>query len=612
MARTAILASGLPFVLEQDERDCVSLTDERGRQLWKGNAPESPRLGCLLPLSMERIVVALPSGHLGLASLAELAMGKVPAAKDDGDGAPGTVCLLETVVNTRTQTKHIVAATKEGDVAFYDVNSLQLQVVHSLLTSPVVRLFVLDAEGPRLKGCMAAVGADGTVAVFLLDGLKHLYVIPGCASPLERMAVRGNEILLLYRDGRARIWDMVSLELRRSIDLQQALSLVDEIDPSSGSSAWIQHLVSPMDREEPTTQGVLSRSLDESSVLADIRRAIEAATHRLETTKIVQILRPLVRSLSSFSNKCWSELLTQADGPAQEGLHVEWGTYSPPRDFFARTRESTTRVLALLSILFVLRNNVARLKGVVEACIQDLTAPKSAVGPDRLCLATLAAYTMDPLDEVQEAARQLFLGPHGLQPMEQPAVDALCEMYAPRLPVKHAKLYPQADSITSLSLLGFIATQRYNALSPSVLKDISTSISLLVSSSTTGTEEEASPQVRSPPDSRGQAVAIDLCCQGFSIWQHYFDAMEVVRTLFALSTTPSSSPPNGTSAFEGAADDANRALARRATLQIAQDNTPLFMTTLSLDILHARSASHCGATMRCVSLVSFEHLKSLC
>ena len=260
----------------------------------------------------------------------------------------------------------------------------------------------------------------------------------------------------------------------------------------------------------------------------------------------------------------------------------------------------------------MLRNNVARLKGVVEACIQDLTAPKSAVGPDRLCLATLAAYTMDPLDEVQEAARQLFLGPHGLQPMEQPAVDALCEMYAPRLPVKHAKLYPQADSITSLSLLGFIATQRYNALSPSVLKDISTSISLLVSSSTTGTEEEASPQVRSPPDSRGQAVAIDLCCQGFSIWQHYFDAMEVVRTLFALSTTPSSSPPNGTSAFEGAADDANRALARRATLQIAQDHTPLFMTTLSLDILHARSASHCGATMRCVSLVSFEHLKSLC
>jgi len=89
-----------------------------------------------------------------------------------------------------------------------------------------------------------------------------------------------------------------------------------------------------------------------------------------------------------------------------------------------------------------------------------------------------------------------------------------------------------------------------------------------------------------------QALAIELCCRGFSTWQHYLDAMEVVRSLFALSTSK-----------ESGAIAENRALARQATLQIAADNTPLFMTTLSLDILHARSPAHCSATMRLVAFM---------
>lgn len=110
-----------------------------------------------------------------------------------------------------------------------------------------------------------------------------------------------------------------------------------------------------------------------------------------------------------------------------------------------------------------------------------------------------------------------------------------------------------------------------------MLKDIASSISIYINDNVRGVS---------------QAIAIELCCRGFSIWQHYLDAMEVVRTLFGLATNK-----------ESGALVENRALARQATLHIASANTPLFMTTLSLDILHARSPAHCSATMRLVAFM---------
>lgn len=140
----------------------------------------------------------------------------------------------------------------------------------------------------------------------------------------------------------------------------------------------------------------------------------------------------------------------------------------------------------------------------------------------------------------------------------------------------------------AVALLGFIAVRKYKILSPALLKDLSSSISLYLS-------ETAS----TPEATHHQAVAIELCCRGFVIWQHYLDAMDVVRSLFSLATYKE--PADNVNSAAESDTPVNRLLARQATLQIAVDNTPLFMTTLSLDILHARSPAHCSATMRRVA-----------
>jgi len=91
-----------------------------------------------------------------------------------------------------------------------------------------------------------------------------------------------------------------------------------------------------------------------------------------------------------------------------------------------------------------------------------------------------------------------------------------------------------------------------------------------------------------------RVLAIDLCSRGFHIWQHYVDAMEILRALFNLATN---------SRKESISTKNVGPQARLAVLQIAASNTPLFMTTLGLDILHPRSVEHRKSTMQLVAFL---------
>lgn len=104
-----------------------------------------------------------------------------------------------------------------------------------------------------------------------------------------------------------------------------------------------------------------------------------------------------------------------------------------------------------------------------------------------------------------------------------------------------------------------------------MLTDISKSIALYL-------HDENSPH---------RIVAIDLCAKGFHIWQNYVDAMELLRSSFNLATS------SGTIASS----------ARLAILQIAATSTPLFITTLTLDILHPRSVDQQKSTMQIVAFM---------
>lgn len=91
-----------------------------------------------------------------------------------------------------------------------------------------------------------------------------------------------------------------------------------------------------------------------------------------------------------------------------------------------------------------------------------------------------------------------------------------------------------------------------------------------------------------------RALAIDLCSRGFEIWQQYFDAMEALRSLFTLATTSKKESINVRNPGPQA---------RLAVLHIASSNSPLFMTTLSLDILHPRSIEYSKSVLQIIAFL---------
>jgi rabconnectin-3b len=91
-----------------------------------------------------------------------------------------------------------------------------------------------------------------------------------------------------------------------------------------------------------------------------------------------------------------------------------------------------------------------------------------------------------------------------------------------------------------------------------------------------------------------RAMSIELCSRGFHIWQNYTDAMELLRSLFRLA---SASPKEATQTRNLGQ------LARTSVLQIAASNTPLFITTISLDIMDPESLGHRSSTMQLVAFV---------
>ena len=56
--------------------------------------------------------------------------------------------------------------------------------------------------------------------------VPSLYMVPGSPAPLTKICVGESNLLLLYADGRARLWDVKTLEFRRSMDHEKAKELL--------------------------------------------------------------------------------------------------------------------------------------------------------------------------------------------------------------------------------------------------------------------------------------------------------------------------------------------------------------------------------------------------
>ncbi|ESK95707.1 hypothetical protein Moror_12521 [Moniliophthora roreri MCA 2997] len=181
-------------------------------------------------------------------------------------------------------------------------------------------------------------------------------------------------------------------------------------------------------------------------------------------------------------------------------------------------------------------------------------------------LTFIARCWFDGSNEIRQAARLLFDA--SAVRLSDDETNAIVESWQHQLPCLQPTIDRESPTAAlALFLCGYLASERYSLLSTNALTDICKSINLYL-------HDEHSVH---------RALAVDLCSRGFHVWQHYIDALEILRALFLLATSTRKETISAQNVG---------AQARSAILNISATNTPLFMTTLGIDILNPTNTEH--------------------
>ncbi len=65
-----------------------------------------------------------------------------------------------------------------------------------------------------------------------------MFLIPASRAPLRRIFIGGHDILLAYANGKARVWNVETMEFRRSTGLDAAEDMIH-------NGRWMEMFVSP-------------------------------------------------------------------------------------------------------------------------------------------------------------------------------------------------------------------------------------------------------------------------------------------------------------------------------------------------------------------------------
>ncbi|KAH9922915.1 WD40 repeat-like protein [Fomitopsis serialis] len=577
----------------------IAAGNASSRQVWKARCDSvalssAVRITCTLPVELSVSILGCSDGRLRRSSFLGLSRkGTDRYTQVSNVPLQGEIVSLHLVDNERTKERLVIGGADDGSMAIWDLQSLSLRARWTMFTEPLAQVVHLKGDSiGRLRGCTLCISQDGTIAVIAIDGYQFIFLVPTSSAPLKQVHVGGNNLMLLYRDGRARLWDSKTQEFWRSMNADRT----DEMLKQGGWTSWsvgdatpsFRSIVSPLHASVGVDSGC--------TILLDVEAAIrqsspslaEAASTDKASYAGLDPIRAVLSALLTFGlNKeidsiCRDKLRVDRSG-ASVGLYADNALclYSEKCSVWTVSTEvSGLLALALIAMLQTLLRH--------EELVPDTTTVMTfyaASLPEVLgasykspSLRVLAKHWLQStVNEVKSASRLLMDA--GIARMSDLETAETIEYWQPYLPcVQDEANRDNLRCAMALHICGSIAIEKYALLFTSALTDIAKSIDIYL-------HEEASPY---------RALAIDLCSRGFQVWQQHTDAVEMLRALFLLATSAKKeaiSPHNVGSQ------------ARSAVLNIASSNTPLFITTLTIDILHPRSVQHRKSVMQLVIFI---------
>ncbi|CAE6507831.1 unnamed protein product [Rhizoctonia solani] len=543
---------------------------------------ESVETTAVLPVDIDSIFVARSNGQLYLTTFSGL-LSSAALEPSEGIFCPGATRLWF-VTEEWSKTLYILGALNDGGIACWDARQY-LEIGSAM-----------DNIHHRARNA-----ADGTIAVIILDGMHLHCVIPGSPAPLDRICIGGDNLLLFYSHGLARLWDMKTHEFWRSMQQNKGEELLDQ-------GGWFEVPVGRWGAPRPTQLlGALQNNISSpdasATLVVDVSSLSDlAGKHPTPSTTQERDMDTARRQISQIAA---SLMLCGIDEKADKacenafklgyGRMISWGLISerfgassiivsdhPAGVWKASPRYTATRLLSVVALLKAstlfeeYEQYASTMLAFYIGCLAD------AVGTDFQppSLGVLATFWVNSSDEVRQAARLIFES--RLTQMDDVEVVQCVEFWWEYLPaLQPIEMAHSPLAVQALIVCAVIAASKHSLLSTTHVADIAKSIALYLHD-----ELEAS----SSPANR--ILSIELSSRGFQVWQHHVDAMEMLRALFGFAVAPS-----------GGGKNVGGKEARAAVLQIAASSTPLFMTTLSLDITQPKSIEHRRATMQLVAFI---------
>ncbi|KAI9633004.1 uncharacterized protein MKK02DRAFT_40384 [Dioszegia hungarica] len=535
--------------------------------------PSTSAISAITPHNLDSCFVADPAGNVTKRRLLHVLDGKSTAGTDSlsADRLDSRITCLKLI---QSDPPYLVAGDEDGAIRIWDAETFELQGSWTLFAFPVHTITLLaDPKYGSLGGCVMCTSQAGTVGLISLAEMEQLFLIPASRVPLRRVYIGGKDVMLAYANGKARVWNYETQEFRRSTGLDAAEDMLN-----SGEWAMVD-----LDALSTARDG-LSAAKTTLPVESDLGRLLEVDVRALCTTlqssRNTMSTSPLATLRTILSILIPFGVDAEMDRICQEGLGINppsdrvafgitspTGSYSIPdadkAEVWRISAESTGKLqLAIVTLLRPFLDSLDH-----ERSAAQLIAYFTASLPEGSIPAGLpffAAFYLDYIADIHQAARMLFGSQ--MDGMAEADFEAVVDAHLPELP----SFLPSADqhlkaADLALTMLGGMALHKYQSMTPAALKAIAESITIYLNSTIPS----------------HLSLAIELASKGFTTWQAFVDPAEMLRRLFLLSTSnPSTSTSQGSQIS---------AQARLAVLHVASSNPALFMSTLSMDILDAKS-----------------------
>ncbi|KIY52426.1 WD40 repeat-like protein [Fistulina hepatica ATCC 64428] len=558
------------------------------------------RVTAVLPLELGIIMLGFQDGFVRRTDFEKLCVpyhGE-PFVRTSDLPLAGYISVLHVVDNGRTKERFLIGGADDGSVALWNIDSLRLCARWILFTT--VLSFVVqfpDVENCILRGCAVCVAEDGTIAVLALDGFEILYMLPGSVAPLDRMCLHGDSLLLTYADRRARVWDIKTKEISRSMGVDKA----EELIHTGGWTRFGRRLV----RVKPDMFLVSTVTFDIERFLSEAMTIIKSiSTNKAQTRTILSTRARLCSLLSALLTPglnegidvICSQRLGAQPSTAHLGFHRHvdclrcsaqhshkglsvWDLMVSADLWCISGSVSASRAVSIVAVLRALSLFEEYAESATTVTIFYATSLGPCVGssyfpPD---LAYLSHCWFESSIELRHSVHVVFNG--ALSCLSDDEANEVVDAWQHHLPwVQPETERDSSQTASALFICGYLAAERYALLSTQTLTDIAKSISCYL--------HDGNPI--------NCVLAIDLSARGFQVWQHYIDAVEILRALFNLATATR----KDSISLQNVGSQA-----RAAVLQIAGSDTPLFMTTLGLDILNPVSTEHRKSVMQVVAFL---------